>query len=346
MSGTSDTRELAQPSTSLPRDDAFDLLKGVAICMVMLWHLQPLRGIWQWPIAYPTYVFNYEISLTAVPILFTVSLMLFGERVSRGWRYLVSRLTRLVTLMVILGLLQVALFVVLVHHMPRPSAYNIMMGGPDLPVVGASVFYFLFNLGILTALCWFYLKLPLRFRGWLAAAIVVASLIAFELTSFGFIYIPYYAPWNFFVYVPLADLLSRGGQRWARWFWLLAFLWAASMLRDLSFSGVLPISQHVTGSADPYARTSVVLGALTLIVGVRRFRLLRVHVLELAGRYSLGLYAFHKWAFYFFFVMVERLPVDGRLAELTPAVVTMLAVGVTCGCVFLLSRTRLRFLVA
>ena len=215
------------------RDYRLDVLKGLAICLVMLWHTQPFANFWQLPVHLPTYFFNFEITLTAVPVLFTISLMLLMQRTSRGLVYLRRRLQRLLIVLVVCFAVQVLVYVAALHHWPTIGWHEIWLGGPALPTVGDSVFYFLVNLLLLTALAWPFALLPERWRTIVDLAVIVASGVLFEVLVFSNWSLPYYSPLNFLVYIPLADLILRYRTGLSRWFWVTVAGFAVLACQDM-----------------------------------------------------------------------------------------------------------------
>jgi peptidoglycan/LPS O-acetylase OafA/YrhL len=108
----------AARSPGSPRDYRLDVLRGLAIFLVMLWHTRPLADFGQLPVLLPAYFFNFEIALTAVPVLFTVSLMLLMQRTSRGLTYLRRRLQRLLIVLAACFAVQVLVYVAALQSGP------------------------------------------------------------------------------------------------------------------------------------------------------------------------------------------------------------------------------------
>jgi hypothetical protein len=310
----------------------------------MLWHMQPLRAFWQVPISLPVYVFNYEITLIAVPVLFLVSLLLLLQRESRSPRYVARRLGRLAILLAICFALQTAVCAVALRGVPALGWHELCLGGPALPTVGDSVFYFLVNLLLLTALAAGYALMAPHWRTVIGLAVIVASAALFEALAFSRWNLPYYSPLNFLVYIPLADLALRHRQVLARYLWLLVAAYLLLAAQDLLLRS--PFSFSVSNSpGEIYARTSVVVGALALLVAFRRFAVPQTKPLVLAGRYSLGLFVVHKWAWYGLAAFAALLPASGHLSYFVPALVTVCSIALSCLLVAGLARTPARSLV-
>jgi peptidoglycan/LPS O-acetylase OafA/YrhL len=326
------------------RDYRLDVLRGLAICLVMLWHLQPLRAFWQAPISLAAYVFNYEVALTAVPVLFLVSLLLLLRRGSRPAGYVATRVGRLAVLLAICFVVQVGVCGAALRGLPAIGWHELCLGGPALPNVGDSVFYFLVNLLLLTVLACGYALIAPRRRTYIGLAVVLASLVLFEVLAFSSWSLPYYSPLNFLLYIPLADLAVRHRAVLARYLWLLAAAYLLLACQDVLLHGPFAFSlSH--GPGDTYARASLVAGALALVVAFQRFAVPQIRPHVLAGRYSLGLFVVHKWVWYVVAVLAARVVMPAHARYFVPVVVTGLSIVLSCLVVALLARTPARFLV-
>lgn len=89
----------------------------------------------------------------------------------------------------------------------------------------------------------------------------------------------------------------------------------------------------------------MVFGALALVVAFQRFNVPRQSALELAGKHSLGLFAFHKWVMYAMALLAASLATMDHVHYFEPIVVTFATAILTCLLAALLSRTRLRMIV-
>ncbi len=326
------------------RDHRLDVLRGAAILLVFLRHLDPLEGFWQLPVRLPTYVFNDEFAILSVGVLLLVSLMLFAQRVDRGVSYLARRVRHLFLLLAICSALQFAMYALVSRERPPLGLHELWLAGPSLPIVGDSVFYFILNLTVLTVVGWFYFRLPERSRDYLGAAIVATSAVAFEVLAVTRLHLPYYSPLNFLVFVPVADFLLRYRDELSRRLWLIVGLFGVFVLQDMLLQSPFPFSRGDV-SEEVFARPSVVLGGLALVVVFQRYPIPRLPLLELAGRYSLGIYVVHKWLWYPLAVaagQASRIPMSGYFE---PLLVTAATAAATCLVVALLSVTRFRFLV-
>jgi hypothetical protein len=330
----------------LSRDYRLDILRGLAICLVMLRHLHPLANFWQMPIRLPAWFFDAEVAMVSVPVLFTVSLVLQMQRVSRGFAYLWRRLQRILVLLAVCFALQVAVCVAALQRWPTIGWHEIWLGGPRLPLpVGDSVFYFLVNLLLLTALAWPYASLPARWRTIIGLAVLVANVVLFEALTFVNWSLPYYSPLNFLVYIPLADLVLRYQTTLSRWLWVMVAGLTVLVCQDMLLLSPFGLYLHSSQSAQAFARPSILLGTLALVVAFRRFAIPRVPSLELAGKYSLGLYVVHKWVWYPVALLAADVSVSRHIRYFVPVAVAALTIGLSCLLVALLGRTPARFIV-
>jgi len=332
------------------RDFRLDLVRGVAIALVLLWHTQPFNGLWI-PHLYQAsgwalFLLNMQLSLIAVPTLLLLSLTLFVARCGTSGAYLRRRLKRIGLLLVTYSVVQVVFFIAIRGQLPSLNVSYLWMGGPPLPLVGDSVFYFLFDLFCLTALAWLYMRLPARAQNPLGITIVVTSFALFCLASTGALDIPYWSLANFALYVPLAAFLhkSRPSLRPAHLGPLLG-LWLGTVALDLVLNSPFPFSLEMAPTPI-YGRVSIALGAFTVLLAAQTLEFRRSWPLELAGRYSLGLYAYHKYFLYLFTAWLAPLSLSVRGEHLNPTFAALFAVAATVGLVGVLARTRLRALVA
>ncbi len=324
------------------RDARLDALKGVAIVLVLLWHLQPFAGLGRfWRL---TWVFNWQISLLGVPVLFLVSLYLFDRRASRGPSYAAKRLGRIGVLLVIWGVLQSIAYVLIVHRLPAVQISLLYMGGPALPTVGDSVFYFLFDLLLLTGASYLYLRLPARVRALVGVTVVIASLLYFEACALGLLGdIPYFSLLNFVVYIPIAAWLASHSRSCVRLRLPLACAWVVLLVHDVVLRGPIPHSLQLS-SFSYYGRDSLVAGATLLLVATLSAKPRPMPALETVGRYSLGLFAVHKYAWYAIATGLGGSFLAGH-AKSGPILVAVLTVAVSAAVVWLVLLTPLYTLV-
>lgn len=296
----------------LQRDVRLDLAKFIAISLVMFWHLQPIRistteesniltkilkmGITQ---------INMQITLIAVPVFLLVSLYLFYKKnENQTLQGMVKRCIRISKAFIFWSTCQFAIFfgIVLLTSSNRnigifslslPTYRLIMEGGPPLPIVGGSVFYFLFVLLILVLLSTgFYL---LRNMGKLFHQIgilsIIVSVIYFEILSLTGQEIPYWRIDNFVIYIPLSYfLLQQEGEKLDRY---IPFLYAGYVL--FSVHDVFLRGQGYNHGA--YSRVSIVFGSVALFGSILKLKNLNINTtfITFFSKYSLGIFATHKY---------------------------------------------------
>lgn len=312
--------------------------------LVLLWHLQPLGRLRGATAARLVYVFNWQVSLVAVPLLFALSLYLFARR-ERERAYLLRRCRRLAALVGVYSVAQLVVYVALERRWPTLSLHLFLMGGPKLRLVGDSIFYFLLDLLALTVLLWLFLKLPERARLVIALAVAAGSAAFFELRSFGLAALPYYHLLNFVVYVPVAYALAFHARALQRWFWVAVAAFAALTIQDLLLNGPFSLTGQV-GGAQMYGRLSVAVGALVLLLAAQRVRLPRLLALEATGRYSLGVFALHKWVWLGVALVAARLDSGAATSRLMPVVIAAVVVPLTAALLIVMRRRPLRLLIA
>src|SRR5258706_5361411 len=316
------------------RDDRIDLLKTIAISFVVVWHLNPLYVDGAPAIAWLVRFFNFEISLTAVPAFLLVSLALFYPRAGAG---LGRRLLRLGSIYAFWACVQTALAFALTRPRPAPAVVWLWLGGPELPVALASVFYYLYDLIVLTAIAYLYARIAEPWRKALGFSIALVSLVWFEIVLVEKWKIPYYRLDNFLIYVPVAYYL----QRLTRFKLAFLALYAAYVAQDLYLANLDDV---------PYGRGTVFFGALALYGFVMESAPRARPIARVVATYSLGIYAVHKyWQMALMLWKGSRswnVPVAGATVHLAAAAIFLLTLALTAATVWLLRATPLRRMVA
>lgn len=219
---------------SQDRDKAIDICKALAIFFVLCWHLQPFNvtvqadsstarkflwiGINQ---------FYEHISLTAVPLFLIASLyLLVGNLEKFGIQYFRKRIIKLSSIFLCLFFCQIIIYylstallnpgslnninIFSFHDFGISILYLFMKGGPSLPHVGDSVFYFHFVLIILSIISAFFYIARGSFEWNVLVALFMLNIIYF-LISFFLIEdkIPYWRIDNFLVYIPVVFMAKK-----------------------------------------------------------------------------------------------------------------------------------------
>ena len=296
--------------SKFPRDHRLDILKAISICLVLFLHLAPLRfsstteefSIYTTVITKLVDGFNAQVCLLAVPIFIIVSLYIYFLKSHNDFNYTKKRILRLGEIYLFWTLVQIAIYLLIYNQENYPEISFtwknflkiIIQGGPSLPLVEHSVFYFLFALIILTLLSYCY-------QSWLGYCspqtqkninlICITSWLAyFEFMTFANITIPYWRLDSFLILIPVAYCLVNYQESIFRFrhFHLLGFL--IFSLQDI----VLLLLDYELGA---YGRASVVFGAIYLFILVcsRPWGEQKNNVVSFLSKYSLGIFAIHKY---------------------------------------------------
>ena len=279
------------------RNAGLDLAKGLSILLVVCWHAQlsiPEDAV----LVRAAFSFFYNVvTLTAVPLFVTVSLYLFLSKLARKGRdYFRKRMLRLGEVYAFWMLVQTVLSVAATGEWPALTLAYFMSGGPGLPVVSGSVFYFLFDLLILTVLAYGFFLLPQRARVLAAWGVAAASLAYFIASPWTGMLLPNYLG-ALLVYIPVAYLMHARPELFRKWgmFTALFLMFGAAEMVLHKFAGI--------DLASPYARLSTFFGVLSIYSLCAAFPLDRPWVRWLAV-HSLGIYALHKYFQYLGFQLL------------------------------------------
>jgi peptidoglycan/LPS O-acetylase OafA/YrhL len=354
-----------ETGTARCRDYRLDTLRALSIVLVVLWHIQPFRfsALTQDHISRIPQdlvsVFNYQLTLIGVPTFYLVSLYLFYSHLSStssstSSSYLWRRLRRLAKLFIFWTAVQVAVYFAVRmygHYYPnvwlgfsqRPVALFFVLGGPTLPLVGDPVFYFLVDLAILTILAFLYARINDKFRTPIGIAVILGSAIYFEVCHLYNISIAYPRPDSFIIYVPIAYMLYHNDRLKKFWFVFLA--------------GFILFSAHNIWllKSDPsvYARLSIVFGAVAVFCTIYSLNLaLTDRFTQFLARYSLGIFAIHKyWELFFILFLTKAFSILNVNQSVTIfniqfsfiyLIIGVCAVVFTLVCVKLLGHSRLK----
>lgn len=326
------------------RDHRLDLLKAVAIAMVVFWHLQ--QGRQPGPAfvpnpATPIQLYNYQVSLVAVPTFLLVSLVLFFRKLEPGdLSYLRKRFVRIGGAFAFWLSVQTALYVALAGTLPELSLRLLRTGGPKLPTpsAGASVFYYLYVLLVLVCVAWLYALLPRRARDLLGAVTVAGSVIWFAWMNRYGAQIEYFDIRNFLLYIPLADWLARNEDAWVRGRWVLIVAWLVAAYADVELL-------LRAGRVSLYGRPVVVLGTLALVTLVLRFRVAPTRIATFLSRHSLGIFATHKYWYALFTILAGRLGFStAGTSVLEPVWLAVATLAAMAACVSTAAASRIRVL--
>ncbi|MGF1933860.1 MAG: acyltransferase family protein [Nostoc sp. ChiQUE02] len=291
----------------IERNNSLDILKALSIAFVLIWHLRPFQFI----INNSTHVtvfliakiirdLELQLSLTAVPIFYIVSLYLFFQKTS-GVKYFQTRITKLIKIYLFWLIVQNIFFIVATREIPNFSWELITGLEPSLPIVGDSVFYFLFNLICLTTLAFLYQLIKSdSLKKIVSYTVVIFCLFYFEASCLLNISIPYYWLINFVIYVPIAFYLAKFPAQVLRFkfYYLIAFIL-------FSFHDIYLRTFGYYSSI--YGRIAIICGAMTIFCYVFSQKEIKDNLLvQKLSKYSLGLFSLHKYWQYLFFLLINN----------------------------------------
>jgi hypothetical protein len=354
------------------RNYLLDLVKAICISLVLIGHLETID------ISAPkltAYHFNlilkqgiiffyFNVIFLAVPTFLIVSLFLYYRNFEKhGDGYLIRRVLHLTGLFFFWVFLQYLIYYLIVVYKPGEplqaqlsqlaTTFNmttfLLAGGPKLPIVGDSVFYFFSELIFLTILASLYYTYARtgRYATIIGIAWIIIFLVYFEICCFLGLNIPYSHIQSFGLYVPLAYFLYKTDDKFS-WPFLL-FVFAGYLL----FSFQDYILRGLGINFNIYARPSLVFGATTLFYAIKNLKSFReTRVVTLLSTYSLGIFAIHKYFRYMWIVLLD--PVFEAIG-LTPKIsiwlfrvnvqvwiLTVLTLLLTFLSVYLLNKTPLK----
>lgn len=335
--------------TDQARDAGLDIIRAVSIVLVVIWHLQPMNAemlpattavaLWGgWAIK----IFYLNISLLAVPSLILISLYLFVAKLSEDENYWKKRFLRLLQIYVFWVGIQFILYLLSGGPLPLPLKTIIRSGGPDLsfpPLIPSmpSIFYFLYILIFCTVLTFLFQKLPDKIKLILATVVVLGSCLYFLIIPLYGIGIDTRSMKNYYVYVPVAYYLYHAKQKFVQYRWLFLISFVLSAIAEWTFIGM---------TASAYGRLPIFLGTLALVSFFISGWTAASLPIILLSRFSLGIFALHGYCFAAVVGLFALL--QGQTSAFSVQTfsggILLLAVtfGLTCFCVWLLAKTKLR----
>lgn len=332
------------------RDASLDVLKAWAILAVLYWHLKPItlvgtgNSFFVKLFKYANFFIYTEICLVAVPLFFTISLYLFFLK-QKSSEYALRRVWRIGQLYLFWAAVQMVVFIIATGRLPELTVQLLYMGGPPLPLVGDSVFYFIFNLLLLVLVATGYTYLSDGNRRRFSCAIV---LICAALFCIGY-FVPglrpaYYSFNNFVIYVPLAYYLARyaADAKSRRRAWFFGFICCVAVDSMFLISALL----FSVGDGLPvYSRMTNVFAVLFIFSFREHVPLLASEIMQYVGICSLGIFALHKYAMLLalYIIPVEYLRFYGGAGlDIHWMVCTIVAMALTAGTIAALLRSPLR----
>lgn len=350
------------------RNYNLDLLKAISICLVLIWHLQPLD------ISIPDLTkfsaniifkesliaFYFQVTLIAVPVFFITSQYLYFQKLAEyGYSYFFRRMGVLFYISTFwisfhfIFYYFIAPFASIDMLPAAPPAtlsgwlHLLMIGGP-----GGSPFYFLTVLMALTIFSTLF-ALICRYK-WLGIFsgifITLAFLVYFQIQAFNGNSITFTRIENFILYVPVAYFVHAHGSKiqFSAKFalWLVYFLLCSQdillRLEGLQF--------------NIYGRASIAVGAAALVCSlINRKNSGESRLVNLLSAYSLGIFSLHIYIHYFMitympplFIMYgvfRKIPLWEFRINIQLLIMGLLTFLITLLCVFLAGKTRLKVFV-
>jgi len=323
------------------RDSGVDVIRAVSIALVLIWHLQPITktmmhtdsivGAFGWlPISF----FYRHIALLAVPTFICISIMLFIKRSLSTQGYWKERLARLIQIFLFWTCVQFIFYLLAGGGFPLPLGTIIPAGGPELPYVGGSVFYFLFALTTCTGLAVLFLKLPHGLKFIVSTIMIVLSCLIFIISSHYGIPLKVTEMENYYLYVPIAYYMVKHQDKLMRYRILFIFGYLLAIGYETGIAG---------GTISTYARMSVVFGVLSFISILLPLQFKRQPVMEFLSKYFLGIFSLHKYWQYVFIVFLGIIKPQVDIPIFSGNLVLfMTTIVLTFISVHLLGKTKLR----
>jgi len=219
----------------------------------------------------------------------------------------------------------------------------LVLGGPTLPYVGDSVFYFLLCLVLLlgiSAVFWFICR-RIKFPDLFGYAGVLLGMFYFFWLNLNGIGIPYWRIDNFIIYIPIAFLTRIYSRHECRIVGLSALACCI---------GFTALDLHLRSGGiftGLYSRGSVVCGAVSVFLLLRSFEWRCIpSVCSFLATYSLGIFAIHKYWQFPLEAMAYQLPLASDLVlGLVAFMKASVCLGLTCLTVWLVGRSRCAWMV-
>lgn len=311
---------------SFSRDSRLDIAKALAISLVLTWHLKPIKLLKNKDLNIYGDVFNFlfnefyhKISLIAVPIFILVSFYLFFQKLEpQPLNYSIKRFLRIGGVFLFWTFFQITAYLFansiksgkIILSIDYPLHKLLIMGGPPLPYMGDSVFYYLFVLLLLIpcSYIFFSLKKNPKIFSFVSIIIITLSAFYFEFATFKNYRIPYWRIDNFFIYIPISYFLvnskSSKINKYIPFFYIGYLIFS---LQDIYLGGFRGYYVPI------YARLSIVFGSIAVFSSILQLKdLSEAPIYPLLSKYSLGIYAVHKYwgmiIFSFFSYYSFRIP--------------------------------------
>lgn len=345
------------------RDNRLDFAKGLVAVFVLYAHLHPFdltldekSNILLKALAFALKQFYWQVILILLPTFLLVALFItFGRLEQHGSPYFWKRIKRLLAISVFWISIQFAVYYVLVAvlkdpdytwEIKTPPFRLLMLGGPNLPLVQGSVFYYFIILLVLTFLA--YLFHAARDIKWFAplagGMIVLGTILYLELRNLNGQSLQYWRLENFLVYVPIAYFLKSRTSGQLKYLLILFFgLYLIFSIQDI-------LLRQNGWNPGAYSRISLISGSCALFTWLltKNESMKIPAAFSFFSIYALGIIAVHKFWQAFFMIALTPLGLSKYLQPLNleAILVAVLVTLSSIATVYALGRTKLRFAVA
>lgn len=294
------------------RDYRLDLIKAISILLVLILHLRPIRiVVGEMPNNYIKIIdfildqIYLNSTLIAVPLFILTSLFLFFQKLQlSGFKYLRKRCIRLLEIFIFWSVFHFFIYYSIKlfqsvrsstpfsWYIPKLRLYKVIAGvDPPLPIVGDSVFYFIFVLILLTIVSYLLLyNKKDKFKSQINVGIITVSILYFEILNFTGRYIAFWRPDNFIIYIPLAYfLVSKGEKVYSKYTKKLYIFSLIFGLQDICL-------RAINKDVGLYARVSIVCGTLAVFSSLITLKSWQIKKsVQFLSKFSLGIFAVHKY---------------------------------------------------
>jgi hypothetical protein len=310
-------------------------------------------GIFLKGMAFAIKQFYWQGILIVVPTFLLVGFYItFNKLEQYGTPYLWKRINRLVIVTLFWVALQFAAYYILVAYLGKPYTFELkadawhlfLQGGPNLPLVQGSVFYYFIVLILMTFPA--YLFHTTRNIKWFApvvgGAIFIVTIIFLEMRNLDGKGLQYWRIESLIVYVPLSYFLrSRTPEQRSKLVPIFAVLWLIFSVQDI-------VIRQTGGEPGVYSRISLIFGSAAFVSWLLSKESVRTpQWIIFFSVYSLGLFAVHKFWQALLIIIVTPLGLSKYLypLNLETIVIAIFVVVLSVVSVWLIGRTRLRFAV-
>jgi len=310
---------LQDSSDKIVRDDRLDFVKAIGISLVLIWHFRPIKivvekGMSTGVVKTAKFILEQaylNLTLIAVPLFILTSLfLLFKKLETTDFKYFFKRCRRLLDLFIFWVCFQFFVYYCTSFFYPARLNYDIYKllqlavdGGPILPLVGESVFYFLFVLIVLTVVsgAFFYLKSD-KLKNRLGLAVIIFYLIYFETLNLANNGLRYWGLANFWVYIPIAYFLFKQKATVANQYIVIYYICCLCFgIQDI----ILRADNYSIGI---YSRLSIVFGALAVFSSCLRLKDWKAsESVKFLSKFCLGIFAIHKYWQFMGIISIQKL---------------------------------------